>query len=175
MERDSSAGFARAKMGVSGPPEAPDVDQSTPPPAPREYPACPRVGVGAVVLHESRVLLVRRGQAPSVGKWTLPGGLVELGETTAEAIKRELLEECAIEVTLGGIAGVLDRVVRDPDGRIRYHYVLVDYVAYAASDEVCAGSDADEARWFELDRIGELDVTLGLSDMIDRAIALPRT
>src|SRR5207244_6666132 len=98
-----------------------------------------------------------------------------LGETTAEAIKRELMEECAIEVTLGGVAGVLDRVIRDPDGRIRYHYVLVDYVAYAASDQVCAGDDADEAQWFELDRIGQLDVTVGLRDMIDRAIALPRT
>jgi 8-oxo-dGTP diphosphatase len=138
----------------------------------REYPEYPRVGVGAVVLHRQRVLLVRRGGAPSMGKWTLPGGLVELGETTAEAIRRELREECSLEVTLGGIAGVVDRIVRDGAGRIRYHYVLVDYLAHATSDTICAGSDAAEACWVEVDRVSELDVTEGLVNMIERARAL---
>ncbi|MBI1737272.1 MAG: NUDIX hydrolase [Candidatus Rokubacteria bacterium] len=138
----------------------------------REYPDHPRVGVGAVVLHGDKVLLVRRGGQPSSGKWSLPGGLVELGETTADAIRRELQEECAIEVELVDVAGVIDRVVRDRDGRIRYHYVLVDYLALAASDIVCAGSDAAEAQWVAIGRIGELDVTDGLMDMIERALAL---
>ena len=138
----------------------------------REYPDYPRVGVGAVVLHRGRVLLVRRGRAPSMGKWSLPGGMVELGETTAEAIRRELREECGIEVTVIDVAGVVDRVVRDPDGRIHYHYVLVDFLAYPESDAVCAGSDAAEASWVEIDRVSELDVTVGLVDMIRRAIAL---
>jgi 8-oxo-dGTP diphosphatase len=140
----------------------------------REYPDYPRVGVGAVVLHRNRVLLVRRGGHPSMGKWTLPGGLVELGETTAEAIRRELREECSLEVTLGGIAGVVDRIVRDGAGRFRYHYVLVDYLAHAASDAICAGSDAAEACWVEVDGVSELDVTDGLVDMIERARALAR-
>jgi ADP-ribose pyrophosphatase YjhB (NUDIX family) len=138
----------------------------------REYPDHPRVGVGAVVLHGRRVLLVRRGGQPSAGKWTLPGGLVELGETTAEAIQRELAEECGIRVRLGGIAGVVDRVVRDTAGRVRYHYVLVDYLAVADSDACTAGSDAAECRWMAIDRVEELDITEGLADMIRRAVAL---
>ncbi len=138
----------------------------------REYPDVPRVGVGAVVFHRGRVLLVRRGKAPSLGKWTLPGGLVELGETTAEAIRREVQEECACDITLIGVAGVVDRVVRDHDGRVRYHYVLVDYAARAASDEIVAGTDADEARWVDVERLSEFDTTDGLIDMIRRAIAL---
>lgn len=145
---------------------------TTPTPVPREYPGCPRVGVGAVVLDKGRVLLVRRGGQPSRGKWTLPGGLVELGETTQEAVCRELQEECGIDIHVVGLAGVLDRVVRDAEGRVRYHYVLVDYLAYVDTDAVTAGSDAAEACWVEIDRVAELDVTDGLMDMIRRAVAV---
>jgi 8-oxo-dGTP diphosphatase len=138
----------------------------------REYPDYPRVGVGAVILHEDKVLLVRRGKSPSFGKWTLPGGLVELGETTTEAIAREIVEECGIKIRIVDVAGVITRVVRDDDDRIRYHYVLVDYLAYPDSMDVVAGSDAAEARWFEIERLAELDTTPGLLDMIRRAEAL---
>ena len=138
----------------------------------REYPDYPRVGVGAVILHEDKVLLVRRGKAPSFGKWSLPGGLVELGETTREAIAREILEECGIKIRVVDVAGVITRVVRDDDDRIRYHYVLVDYLAYPDSRDVEAGDDAAEAEWFEIDRVAELDTTQGLLDMIRRAEAL---
>ena len=138
----------------------------------REYPDYPRVGVGAVVLHDGRVLLVRRGKPPLSGKWSLPGGLVELGETTAEAIVREVEEECGVRVRLGGLAGVLDRVVRDDAGRIRYHWVLVDYLAFPESDTVTAGSDAAEVRWVKIDEVTSLDTTDGLMDMIARAVAL---
>ena len=142
---------------------------NSPVPIKREYPDAPRVGVGAVVLHEDRVLLVRRGGRPSPGKWSLPGGLVELGETTAEAVCREIAEECGCDIRLVGICGVLDRVVRDAEGRVRYHYVLVDYLAYPASDTITAGSDAADACWYPIDRVEELDVTEGLLDMIRRA------
>lgn len=138
----------------------------------REYPDYPRVGVGAVVLSGGRVLLVRRGKPPLPGKWSLPGGLVELGETTAEAIVRELEEECGIRVRLGGVAGILDRVVPDDTGRIRYHWVLVDYLAYSESETITAGSDAAEACWVKLDDVAGLDTTDGLLDMIARAVAL---
>ena len=127
----------------------------------REYPDYPRVGVGAVILHEDRVLLVRRGKSPSFGKWTLPGGLVELGETTTEAIAREIVEECGIKIRVVDVAGVITRVVRDDGDRIRYHYVLVDYLAYPDSMDVVAGSDAAEAQWFEIERVTELDTTRG--------------
>jgi len=138
----------------------------------REYPAVPRVGVGAVVLDGPRVLLVRRGKPPLAGKWSLPGGLVELGETTREAVRREIAEECGLQITVGDVAGVLDRVIRDAEGRIRYHWVLVDYVGFPESGTLCAASDADEAQWVEVDQVDRLDTTDGLMDMIRRAVAL---
>ncbi len=138
----------------------------------REYPDYPRVGVGAVVLHRGRVLLVRRGGQPAVGRWSLPGGLVELGETTAEAACREIREECGIEIRLVGVAGVVDRVTRDATGRVRYHYVLVDYLAYPESEAVVAGTDAAECCWVDVERVGELDITEGVADMIGRAVGL---
>ena len=138
----------------------------------REYPDHPRVGVGAIVLHESRVLLVKRGQAPALGKWSLPGGLVDLGETTREAVVREVAEECGVRITVGDVAGVVERVVRDEAGRIRYHYVLVDYLAFPEGTRVAPGSDAADVRWVEVDRLGELDTTEGLLDMVRRAQAL---
>jgi 8-oxo-dGTP diphosphatase len=138
----------------------------------REYPDYPRVGVGAVVLHEGRVLLVKRGRPPALGKWSLPGGLVDLGETTASAARREVAEECGIAVQLAGVAGVVDRVTHDETGRIRYHYVLIDYLAYAESDAVTAGSDAADVQWIPAEHVHTLDVTEGLVDMIRRALAL---
>jgi ADP-ribose pyrophosphatase YjhB (NUDIX family) len=140
----------------------------------REYPDYPRVGVGAVVLHRGRVLLVRRGGHPAAGKWSLPGGLVEVGETTVDAIRRELAEECGIDARIVGVAGVVDRITRDAAGRVRYHYVLVDYLALVDSDACAAGGDAAECRWVDVDRVSELDVTDGLVDMIQRAVALAR-
>ena len=139
----------------------------------REYPAAPRVGVGAVVLHEGRVLLVRRGRAPALGLWSVPGGLVELGETTVDAARREVEEETGLDVRIAGLVGVLDRVTRDADGRVRYHWVLVDYLAYPQSnDTITAGSDAAEVRWVTIDEVGRLPITEGLADMIKRAAAL---
>jgi 8-oxo-dGTP diphosphatase len=140
----------------------------------REYPDAPRVGVGAVVLDGDAVLLVRRGGQPSAGKWSLPGGLVELGETTVEAVCREVAEECGIAVRVAGVAGVLDRVVRDAEGRVRYHWVLVDYLAYPESLATTAASDAAEARWVPIAEVERLDITDGLLDMILRAAALGR-
>ena len=138
----------------------------------REYPDVPRVGVGAVVLHEGKVLLVRRAARPSPGKWSLPGGLVELGESTIEAVKRELREECAVDIQVVDVCGVITRVIRDAEDRIRYHYVLVDYLARVDSDAICAGDDAAEAQWVEVGRVHELETTDGLMDMIERAVAL---
>lgn len=138
----------------------------------REYPDHPRVGVGAVVLDGDRVLLVRRGHAPAAGKWSLPGGLVHVGETTREAVVREVAEECGLAVRAVDIAGVVERVTRDESGRVRYHYLLVDYLAIAESTAIEADSDAAEARWVEIERLAEYDTTDGLLDMIRRAQAL---
>lgn len=138
----------------------------------REYPSHPRVGVGAVILDGRRVLLVKRGGQPSAGKWSLPGGLVDLGETTVEAIAREVAEECGLQIRIAGLAGIVDRVVRDGDGRVRYHYVLVDYLAYPDAGTAVAGSDAADVQWVDVDAVERLDITDGLVDMIRRAQAL---
>jgi len=139
----------------------------------REYPDHPRVGVGAIVLHEGCVLLVKRGRAPALGLWSLPGGLVDLGETTVDAVRREVEEECGLEVRIAGLVGVLDRVMRDAEGRVRYHWVLVDYLAFPESnDTITAGSDAAEVRWVTIDEVERLPITEGLVDMIRRADAL---
>ncbi len=136
----------------------------------REYPEVPRVGVGVVVLKDRQVLLVKRGAPPSQGKWSLPGGLVQLGETAEAAALREAEEECGLKVRLLGVAGVVDRIIRDTEGRVQYHYVLIDYMATPEGGIARAGSDAAEARWVPLAELGRYDTTDGLAAMVERAI-----
>jgi 8-oxo-dGTP diphosphatase len=141
--------------------------------APREFPDAPRVGVGAVVLDGERVLLARRGRAPSAGKWSIPGGLVHLGERLEEAAVREVQEETGLHVRLLGLCGVIDRVVRDTDV-VRYHYVIIDYVAESVGGRLQAGTDAAEVRWVAVGDLGQYDCTEGLAEMILRALAIQR-
>src|SRR5438445_9659284 len=143
-------------------------------PVSREYPDYPRVGVGAVVLSRGRVLLVRRGKPPGEGRWSLPGGLVDLGETSVDAARREVEEECGIAVRIAGLAGVLDRVTRDAGGRVRYHWVLVDYLAFPESDDdtIIAGDDAAEVRWVPIGDVDRMLTLDGLMDVLRRADAL---
>ena len=145
------------------------MSTASPPETSREYPDHPRVGVGTVVLDGDRVILVKRGRRPAEGKWSIPGGLVDLGESTEAAARREVLEECGIHVRLAGLAGVVERVIRDPDGRVRYHYVLVDYVAHPETRTLRPGSDAAAARWVPIVEVSRYDTTDGLLDMIRRA------
>ena len=139
--------------------------------AAREFPDAPRVAVGAVVLDGERVLLARRGRPPGQGKWSIPGGLVHLGERIEEALVREIEEESGLRVRLLGLCGVIDRVVREQD-TVRYHYVIIDYVAESVGGRLQAGSDAAEVRWVNVDDLGQYDTTDGLADMIHRARAL---
>ena len=136
----------------------------------REYPEAPRVGVGAVVLKDGHVLLVRRDRPPAEGKWSIPGGLVHLGETTEAAAVREVAEECGLDVRLQGLAGVVERIISDPDGRVQYHYVLIDYVAVLESGELHPGSDAADARWVPIEEIGRYETTEGLAAMVAKAV-----
>jgi ADP-ribose pyrophosphatase YjhB (NUDIX family) len=136
----------------------------------REYPARPIVGVGVVVWHGDRVLLVRRGKAPRWGQWSLPGGAQQLGETVAEAARREVEEEVGLEVALGEIVATVDLIERDPHGRIRYHYTLIDFVAEAPRAALQPGSDAADARWFSIEEIE----ALGLWSETVRVIGLAR-
>jgi 8-oxo-dGTP diphosphatase len=113
----------------------------------REYPERPIVAVGAAVCRKGRVLIVQRGRAPSEGVWTVPGGAVELGETMRQAAAREVKEECGIEVEVGEVVGILDHVVRDEQGRIRYHYAIVDFAARHTSGELCPNAELLGAVW----------------------------
>jgi 8-oxo-dGTP diphosphatase len=124
----------------------------------REYPAQPIVGVGVVVWHDDRVLLVRRGKPPRLGHWSLPGGAQQLGETVAEAARREVKEEAGLDVALGDIVATIDLIERDPQDRIRYHYTLIDFVAEAPGAALRPGSDAADARWFSIAEIEALDL-----------------
>jgi 8-oxo-dGTP diphosphatase len=124
----------------------------------REYPEAPIVGVGAVVIDGARVLLVRRGQEPLKGEWSLPGGALELGETLQQGVVREVLEETGLEVVPGRIVEVFDRItLEESTGRVRYHYVLVDFVCRVAGGILLGGSDAEEARWVKRDELEEPD------------------
>lgn len=136
----------------------------------REYPEAPRVGVGAVVLKDGHVLLIRRNRPPAEGKWSIPGGLVNLGETTEAAAVREVAEESGLTVRLHGLAGVVERIIADPDGRVRYHYVLIDYVATPESGELRPGSDAADARWVLMKDLGRYETTEGLVSMVEKAV-----
>ncbi len=114
----------------------------------REFPQSPLVGVGAVVVHEGRVLLVRRGGEPLKGHWTLPGGVLEVGEALIEGVVREVHEETGLLVEPLELVELLDRIHRE-DGRVRYHYVIADYLCRVIGGELRAASDADAVRWLE--------------------------
>ena len=139
----------------------------------REYPSRPRVGVGAVVLDGPRVLLVRRGKAPSYGKWSLPGGMVELGETTREAVQREIEEECGLKIQ---VARTCAASWTGWCAMPRAAFVIIGCSSTTSrsveSGTLCAASDADEAGWVEVNEVARLDTTDGLLDMIQRAQAL---
>ncbi len=121
---------------------------------PREYPDRPFVGLGAVVWHGPSVLLIRRGKPPRKGKWSLPGGAQQLGETVQEGMIREIREETSLEVELTGLIDVVDSLVRDDDDRLLYHYTLVDFTAEVRSGEAVAGDDVAEVCWADP---GDLD------------------
>jgi mutator protein MutT len=122
------------------------------------------VGVGAVVIDGTKVLLVRRGNEPLKGEWSLPGGALELGETLHQGVVREVLEETGLTVTPAGVVEILDRIIQDEESaRVRYHYVLIDFVCRVAGGTPRVGSDADEVCWVdraELDRYGLAPVTV---------------
>ena len=146
----------------------------------REYPAAPMVGVAAVVLHGKEVLLVRRGREPLRGRWSLPGGLVELGETTAEGAIREVLEETGMRVRPVEMVTTIDRILRDNDGRVQYHYVLAEWLCFVErndrSEPVC-GDDADEAAWVNCSEISSAQFGLEQATLavIEKAIKLAET
>ena len=145
----------------------------------RDYPRAPLVGVAAAVVQGEQILLIRRGREPMLGAWSLPGGALELGETTAEGVAREVLEETGVRVRPIEIVATLDRIVRDEEGRVRFHYVLVEWLCLPVEDTaspVC-GDDAMEARWVPRGEMTSLAYNLGEStlDVIGKALKIAET
>jgi 8-oxo-dGTP diphosphatase len=136
----------------------------------REYPACPVVGVGAVVVRGNRALIIKRGHEPRKGEWSLPGGIVELGESLVEAVRREVLEETGLEVEAGPIVETFDRVHRDADGRVRYHFVIVDYLCTAPDGDAVAGSDAEAVAWVTADEIARYGINTHAAGVLRRGL-----
>jgi 8-oxo-dGTP diphosphatase len=132
----------------------------------REYPDSPIVGVGGIVLLDDRVLLAQRGKEPGKGMWTLPGGMVELGESLEEALRREILEELSMHIRVCGLVKLVDRIVRDEAERVRYHYVIADYWAYPLCGELRPGSDVSDAKYVPLKQIPELGLQQEVVDTI---------
>ena len=137
----------------------------------REYPANPLIGVGAVIVQENRVLLIRRGQPPLLGEWSLPGGVLECGESLREAAIREAREETGLVVEVGEMLGVYERVIRSEDARVRYHYVLIDYLCRPVAGELKAGSDAAEAGWFSREELPALKLAHDANDVVLKGLA----
>jgi len=133
----------------------------------RKYPEQPIVGVGAVIVNAGCVVLVKRAHEPLKGEWSLPGGSVEVGETLAEAVAREVREETGLEVRVGSLIEALDRVHRGPEGQVEYHFVLLDYRCTIKSGTLAHGSDAADACWVRRDELARY----GLSDAALRVIA----
>jgi 8-oxo-dGTP diphosphatase len=138
---------------------------------PREYPQCPLVGIGALIVENGRVVLIKRGKAPLLGEWSIPGGMLELGETLRQGAEREALEETGLVVRATELLGVFDRVVPDTDGNIVYHYVLIDFLCEKTSGELRAGADAADAQWFTPEEVAKLPLAEDTAGVIRAALA----
>jgi len=137
----------------------------------REYPESPLVGVGAVIVADGRALLIRRGQAPLLGEWSLPGGVLECGETLRDAAIREAREETGLIVEAGEMLGVYERVIKSDDGRVRYHYVLIDFLCRPIGGELQAGSDAAEVAWFRREELRALKLAHDANDVVIKGLS----
>jgi len=137
----------------------------------REFPETPLVGVGAIIIEDSRVLLVKRAHPPIQGQWSIPGGVLEVGELLREAAIREAREETGLIVEPGELLGVYDRILRNAEQRLQYHYVLIDFLCRRLGGELMAASDAAEARWFTREELPSLKLAEDTQDVIRKGFA----
>jgi 8-oxo-dGTP diphosphatase len=137
----------------------------------REFPEAPLVGVGAIIIEDSRVVLVKRAHPPLQAEWSIPGGVLEVGELVREAAMREAREETGLAVEPGELLGVYDRVLRDADQRVQYHYVLIDFLCRRVAGDIVAASDAAEVRWFMWEELPGLRLAEDTLDVIAKGFA----
>ncbi|MGB7553531.1 MAG: NUDIX hydrolase [Candidatus Korobacteraceae bacterium] len=136
----------------------------------RDYPELPIIGVGAVIVRQNRVLLVRRATEPLKGEWSVPGGMLELGEKLRDGVRREVLEETAVHIEPGDVLDVFDSIFRDEQGRTQYHYVLIDYLCHFVSGEAKAGSDVSEVRWVQEHELAEMRLRDSIEQVVRKGI-----
>jgi 8-oxo-dGTP diphosphatase len=140
----------------------------------REYPERPLVGVGGVVVLENRVLLIQRGGPPLEGEWSIPGGMLELGESLREGVRRELEEETGLAVSVHELIEAFDRVTTDEEGKWRYHFVILDYLCEVVSGEARAASDVVDVAWAREDELERFSLTPTATRVIKRAFEMAR-
>lgn len=142
-------------------------------PIKRHYPEAPILGVGAIVFDDAgRVLLIQRGKPPRAGQWSIPGGMVELGEKLLDAVQREVKEECSIDIEVGDVVLIYEPIFHDAEGKIEFHYVLVDYWARHSSGEAVANDDALAVAWVALDDLPEYHLPQATFDVIHKSYRL---
>lgn len=139
----------------------------------REYPTRPIVAVGVIIRQDDRIALIRRDREPSKGRWTFPGGAVELGETVRCAAQREALEETGLHVELGEVASVVDNVVRDALGRVRYHYVIIDFLAHPIGGSLRPSTDVSDVCWASRSDLDALDMTEKAQQLARQLLSSP--
>jgi 8-oxo-dGTP diphosphatase len=132
----------------------------------REYPQQPLVAVGAIIAANGRVALIKRGKPPSLGEWSIPGGMLEVGETLRQGAEREAREETGLTVRATELLGVFERIVPDAEQRTSYHYILIDFVCEIMSGELCAGHDACDAKWFTPGEVAALPLAEDTAEVI---------
>jgi 8-oxo-dGTP diphosphatase len=137
----------------------------------REFPEFPLVGVGSIIIEDDRVLLVKRAHPPIQGQWSIPGGVLEVGELVREAAVREAQEETGLIVEPGDLLGVYDRVLRNDEKRVQYHYVLIDFLCRRVGGELLAASDAAEVRWFTREELPAQKLAEDTQDVIRKGFA----
>ena len=169
-DHDQEAALAEAAL--DGAPSAPPP----PPPekSPRLYPSRPIVGVGAVIIEDGRVVLIKRRYEPLAGQWSLPGGTLEVGETLEAGVAREMLEETGLDVEVGPVIDVFDRILFDADQKVRYHFVLVDYLCHPRGGTLAAASDVTDAVYVHPDNLAEYKLTSKAEEMIRKGFDLWR-
>ena len=140
----------------------------------REFPEVPLVGVGAIIIEDARVVLVKRLHPPLQAEWSIPGGVLEVGERVREAAIREAREETGLTVEPGELLGVYDRILRNPEQRVQYHYVLIDFLCRRVAGDIGAASDAAEVEWFSRDELPALKLAEDTLDVICKGFSSRR-
>ena len=136
----------------------------------RDYPEHPLLGVGAVIVNDDQVLVVRRTNPPLQGEWSIPGGLVDTGETTKEAVVREIREETNLTIEPVELVEVFERILRDADSRVQYHFVVTDYLCRLLSGEPRPGTDVSDMRWARVEELQVLGITPETTAVIRKAL-----